>query len=147
MLVEPPIFIAWLTYCGYISLVAVGFINYYFFHPKHKLEKRRDGYVPLLSAFEVIYYHYIYQRAKDCANRVITSAPKAVTTFKNNIVANDGRSVKFDGTTRDCINLGSYNYLGFGQDKNPCTKDVVKTIETLGNSMCSTRNELGKIEI
>ena len=48
---------------------------------------------------------------------------------------------------KECINLGSYNYLGFAENDGPCTREAVKTTRQLGLSACSSRHELGTLEI
>ncbi|KAJ1499652.1 serine palmitoyltransferase component [Coelomomyces lativittatus] len=42
-----------------------------------------------------------------------------------------------------CLNLASYNYLGFAQTEGPCASSVVMTIQQLGMNLGSTRNEVG----
>ena len=56
----------------------------------------------------------------------------------------------FGGTTehgavvRKCLNLGSYNYLGFADDWNgTCEKDVVSSLDNLPVAMSSSRCEVG----
>lgn len=50
---------------------------------------------------------------------------------------------RFTGTETKCINLGSYNYLGFAQAEGPCADDSENVIKTDGVALCSPRNELG----
>jgi len=49
---------------------------------------------------------------------------------------------------RKCLNLGSYNYLGFGDDwQLTCSKDVLGSIESLPVSNSSCRNEYGTTKL
>ena len=48
---------------------------------------------------------------------------------------------------RSCINLGSYNYLGFAESDGPCTEQAIQEVEANGLAMCSPRNELGYMPI
>ena len=48
---------------------------------------------------------------------------------------------------RECINLGSYNYLGFAENDGPCTRQAVEATKDFGLSACSSRHELGTLEI
>lgn len=41
------------------------------------------------------------------------------------------------------FNLGSYNYLGFGDTDSPCIEPVVETMHQFGSSTASTRMALG----
>lgn len=50
---------------------------------------------------------------------------------------------RFTGTETRCLNLASYNYLGFAQASGPCAEAAEKAIQKFGCSMCSTRQELG----
>lgn len=47
-----------------------------------------------------------------------------------------------------CLNLGSYNYLGFADDwKITCRKPVVESVEKWPLSMCSSRMDHGTIKL
>ena len=52
--------------------------------------------------------------------------------------------LSFLGTTRRCLNLGSYNYLGFAAADEYCTPRVQRTIKELGVSGCSSRVDAGE---
>jgi serine palmitoyltransferase len=43
------------------------------------------------------------------------------------------------GETRRCLNLGSYNYLGFAASDDYCTPRVLDSLHELGVSACSPR--------
>lgn len=45
--------------------------------------------------------------------------------------------------TREVINLGSYNYLGFAENIGPCTDAVAKVTVEYGVGVVSTRQEIG----
>ena len=48
---------------------------------------------------------------------------------------------------KECINLGSYNYLGFAENDGPCTQLAIEATRRLGLSACSSSHELGTLEI
>lgn len=50
---------------------------------------------------------------------------------------------RYTGTSSRVINFGSYNYLGFSQNKGPCAEAVEKSVNELGNAICASRQELG----
>jgi len=53
-------------------------------------------------------------------------------------------TVSGDRVTRECLNLGSYNYLGFADDwKVTCRSGVMKSLDGLPVSMGSSRMEAG----
>lgn len=43
-----------------------------------------------------------------------------------------------------CLNLGSYNYLGFASHDEYCTPRVIEALDKYGASACSTRIEGGE---
>ena len=49
------------------------------------------------------------------------------------------------GTTTHTINLGSYNYLGFGECHGRCAETSVKATYEYGVGCCSSRRDLGEI--
>lgn len=54
---------------------------------------------------------------------------------------------RYTGTCTRAINFGSYNYLGFSENKGPCADAVERTVNQLGNAICASRQELGKVAI
>lgn len=51
---------------------------------------------------------------------------------------------RYTGNEIDCLNLGSYNYLGFSNTSGACLEAVCQTIRDYGVSTSSTQAELGK---
>jgi serine palmitoyltransferase len=47
------------------------------------------------------------------------------------------------GNVKECLNLSSYNYLGFGENDGPCSDAVEATVKKYGISTGSTRLETG----
>ena len=80
-----------------------------------------SNFTPLYSSFDNFYINYFFNPIKDAFARTIYSSPNVLINL-NKISAN-------------VINIGSYNYLGFGGD-------AVSNI-TNGMAMSSTRQELG----
>lgn len=141
---KPPIICAMITALGFYFLMLIGYLNSLFFVPKVATEKNRDGYVTLYDSFEKFYLYYVYRRVKDCWNRPICSVPGDTVVLKDRITRDNGWTSEFTGTTTKCINLGSYNYLGFAQNKGPCAEESIKAIEKYGIATCSPRRELGE---
>lgn len=140
---QVPLHTACFTYLGFYLLMILGYINQLFFTPKVATEKHRDGYVPLYDAFEKFYLRYVYRRVKDCWNRPICSVPGAEVTLKDRITKDYGWSFEFTGTETRCLNLGSYNYLGFAQNEGPCAQEAEESIKSYGLAACSSRREIG----
>jgi serine palmitoyltransferase len=65
------------------------------------------------------------------------------TTLQLRIISPFASPNRFTGTTRRCINLGSYNYLGFAENDGPCAEESIKSISKYGMASGSPRSELG----
>jgi len=127
-------------------------------------------YAPLLKSFENFYTKRLYHRIQDCFNRPLASSPGANIKMLER-VSSDGNktlsvlgslddlnkgeaevysmgkhvSVLDDGrVTRKCLNLGSYNYLGFADDWDvTCKKGVINSMKNFPVSLGSSRMEAG----
>ena len=53
------------------------------------------------------------------------------------------RALETTGNTKRCLNLGSYNYLGFAAADEFCTPRVQHVLKQYGGSMCSSRLAAG----
>ncbi|GAB0089057.1 serine palmitoyltransferase 2 [Sergentomyia squamirostris] len=140
---EVPLFVACLTYLGFYLLMVLGYFNHLFFTPNVATEKHRDGYPSLYDHFERFYFRYVYRRVRDCWNRPICSVPGAEVVLKDRVTKDYGWTFEFTGTQTKCLNLGSYNYLGFAEEKGPCATAVEETIRKYGLAFSSPRRELG----
>ncbi|XP_043590091.1 serine palmitoyltransferase 2 isoform X2 [Bombus pyrosoma] len=125
----------------------LGFINQLLFIPKVAQEHNREGYAALYEHFEEFYLRYVYRRVRDCWNRPICSVPGATVTLKDRITKDYGWTFQFTGTTSECINLGSYNYLGFAEANGKCADQSIETLKKFGCASCSSRLELGNMPI
>lgn len=117
--------------------------------PKPK-SRTREGYAPIRDKDEDFYDRRVFSRIKDCWNRPISSAPGAWI----DVIERDAKpyssgfyQLNFTGTTRRCLNLGSYNYLGFAAADEYCTPRVQDSLNELGISTCSARSDAGTTSI
>lgn len=140
---EVPLHTACLTYLGFYLLMILGYINQLMCAPKVAKEEHREGYVTLYDAFESFYSRYVYRRVRDCWNRPICSVPGAEVTLKDRITKDYGWTFEFTGTQTTCLNLGSYNYLGFAAAEGPCAEQSEERCRTDGLALGSARRELG----
>ena len=51
------------------------------------------------------------------------------------------------GKTREMVNLGSYNYLGYAENHGFCNDQVLKSIDQWGVGVGSSRNDFGTYKI
>jgi serine palmitoyltransferase len=57
-------------------------------------------------------------------------------------------TLSITGRTIPCVNLGSYNYLGFADDWNiSCREEVFKSVDEWPLSLCASRSDLGNISV
>jgi serine palmitoyltransferase len=129
------------------------------------------SYAPLLKSWENFYTRRLYSRIQDVFNRPIASNPGATITVLERVSDDGQKSMKvlgsldnldtdeqrqeyeqgehfisaYDGSVaRNCLNLGSYNYLGFADDwAETCAADVKGSLNDFPVSVSSSRNEYG----
>ncbi|KAG2452256.1 hypothetical protein HYH02_003280 [Chlamydomonas schloesseri] len=108
----------------------------------HKTGK--EGYAHIRDPSEDFYLRRMYGRIVDCWNRPICSAPDAwfdVMERKRTKEPSgqDVAEITCTGASTRCLNLASYNYLGFAASDPYCTPRVIDTIGQLGVSSSSPR--------
>jgi serine palmitoyltransferase len=106
-----------------------------------------QGYAPLLQDWESFFTRRMYHRIQDCWNRPIAGPPFSarMRVLDREFVPSRGppRVVGAD-QFRECINLGSYNYLGFADDWNTtCRAAVVDAAARFPVSLCASGAEGG----
>ncbi|CAN3375430.1 hypothetical protein DIURU_002376 [Diutina rugosa] len=147
---EPPILIYILTYISYLILIIIGHVRD-FFGKIFKAQDYRhlvehDGYAPWYDAFESFYVRRMKTRIDDCFARPIHGVPgRFVKCF--NRVRHGRYGYLYDGTSTECLNLSSYNYLGFAQSKGVCTDVALDILDNYGVSSCSPRSQGGTTDL
>eukprot|EP00112_Aurelia_sp_Birch-Aquarium-sp1_P021621 Seg587.1 transcript_id=Seg587.1/GoldUCD/mRNA.D3Y31 product="Serine palmitoyltransferase 2" protein_id=Seg587.1/GoldUCD/D3Y31 len=145
---ETPLLVAVITYIGYGILVCFGYfrdlLRYYGLEKtKTAKEKKNEGFVPLYADFESFYTRNLYMRIRDCWNRPIASVPGAEIDLLDRQSDDYNWTFRFTGGKTRVINVGSYNYLGFGECNGVCTDSAQNAIAENGISLCSSRHEYG----
>lgn len=139
---EPPYAIYIATYISYLILIIFGHVRDFFgkiFKPQEYVDLvEHDGYAPWYDGFENFYVRRLKTRIDDCFARPIHGAPgRHVMCFERSRYGKTG--YKYSGKMRDCLNLLSYNYLGFGQSHGVCTDVSKQVVDDYGTSSCSPR--------
>ncbi|XP_054714181.1 serine palmitoyltransferase 2-like [Uloborus diversus] len=149
---DTPLVIALTVYLCYAVLLIFGHLRD--FMRKVGLEKsrmaresNREGYVPLYQSFESFYTRNVYRRICHCFNMPICSMPGATLKLKERVSNDYNYTFELKDSYTECINMGSYNYLGFAQNEGKCTDAVRDIIYKYGVGVCSTRHELGNLDI
>jgi len=101
------------------------------------------GYPPLFRDWESFWTRHCYKRISDCWNRPVGSVPGQRILVKERVTHDGGETYSYSGTNYDCLNLSSYNYLGFSETNGPCIASVQEVIKKYGISTTSTRSQLG----
>jgi len=52
-------------------------------------------------------------------------------------------NLTLSGTTQRCLNLGSYNYLGFAETHGLCNDSAIEALKKFGSSTCGNRMNFG----
>ncbi|KAJ3020162.1 serine palmitoyltransferase component [Thoreauomyces humboldtii] len=148
---DTPIGVLITTYISYFFLIILGHIRD-FFGMRFRWEEYRhlnaqDGYAALNSGFDTFYHRRLYVRIRDCFNRPITNCPGRTVTLLDRESKDFNKTFTLTGTTTECLNLGSYNYLGFGQSEGPCADAAEACIRKYGVGTCSSRMEAGTLDL
>ncbi|KAF5302236.1 hypothetical protein FQA39_LY10275 [Lamprigera yunnana] len=132
---------------SFYILMLIGFISYTFFPRKALKEYNRKDYPRLVNKFSSFYSKYVYRRIRDCWNYPVCSVAGAEVVLKDRITKDNGWTFEYTGLKRKCINLGSYNYLGFANTTGPCTEYAIECMHKYGYSVGTTRDNYGTYDI
>jgi serine palmitoyltransferase len=162
-----------LIFCGHIrDLMARIFGQGRYLHGKASFASDNlDLYAPLLKSWENFYTRRLYHRIQDCFNRPIASNPGATIQVLERVSSDGNKTMNLlgsledldtdeqrkeyesgphfvkisqDRVARECVNLGSYNYLGFADDwEVTCQQEVLHSLQDLPISTSSCRMEFG----
>lgn len=146
---EPPYVIHIATLLSYLILIIIGHVRDFFgkiFKPADYEDLvEKDGYAPWYDGFENFYVRRLKTRIDDCFARPIHGAPgRFIKCFERNRIKND---YQYTGKSIECLNLSSYNYLGFAQSHGVCTDNALQAVKSYGTSSCSTRNAIGTTDL
>lgn len=132
------------TYISYLLLIIIGHIRDIWdsqFNPQYKKRLTvNDGYAPLLTDFESFYTRRLKARVHDCFSRTTTGVPGRITKVMDRKFKPDKfYELEETGPFIDCVNLGSYNYLGFAQSVGQCTDAAKEVLRKYGITAGGTR--------
>jgi len=132
---------------GFLKELLWWFLSLFYLEPGYSALKNR---MPGLKGF---YVEHVYRRLEDCFSRPITSSPgSVVTVVKRKRVEQEWwypwKELKLTKDEEVCVNLGSFNYLGFGNVDPNFTPLLMDHIRRDGLSTGATRdNPEGSYEI
>lgn len=108
------------------------------------------GYADLVNDWEYFFTRRAFARIRDCWDRPISSRPGAyIDVLERGPLPPrmDNKALQRTGKTRHCLNLGSYNYLGFADGLDYTTDHVLQSIERFGVGVCGARAEYGTTSV
>ncbi|KAL0583741.1 hypothetical protein ABG067_006417 [Albugo candida] len=144
---------AMFCYIQIAILLTFGYIREFFGsvsgYSRYKSAPTKPGFAKLLLSWEKFYTNRIYHRTQDVFNRPVANAPGAHIDVIERYSKDGNRTLqRKDGCVRACLNLGSYNYLGFADDWiNICSEDVFKAVTRFGLASLSSTMEFGTTTI
>ena len=137
-------------YAGYIYLLIRGIIldalhiACNVFIDKTATSNVERGGPPLLSSWIDFYARRLYRRIEDCWNIPIQGKPGPhLDVLMRSRIGDETSEMVRTGEVRRCINLASYNYLGFGGMDQFFTTALVEALQLYGVSSGSSRVEAG----
>lgn len=103
----------------------------------------KPGYAPLYVAGDFFYLRWLYGRISDAWNRPITGVPGTWIDVLERTSTDMNRSYTFTGKKIRCLNMGSYNYLGFADNSGPIIEEDLKALGKYSTSTCAPSIEGG----
>lgn len=131
------------------------FVSYFTFHlfgyinellntilRKHPVEVT-PGYAPLYQATDYFYISWLFKRVSDAWDRPITGVPGTYIDVLERKSTDMNNNYTLTGNKIKCLNLGSYNYLGFAENSGSIIEKDIKILEKFPTSTCAPSNEGG----
>ncbi|RWS19158.1 Serine palmitoyltransferase 2-like protein, partial [Leptotrombidium deliense] len=136
------------TYIGYFVLTVFGYLRDLLRALRIKkkdvnFERNRDGFLSLYRSFQSFYTRNIYYRLRDTWETPISSMPGTTITVMERVSDDYNCTFRITGKTKEVINLGSYNYLGFAENCGQRIDSVENVIKKYGVGVASTQHEFG----
>lgn len=146
----PPLLDAVCTYISYAVIILFGHLADFW----RRIGLKKDGGIAAATDdmfkmnldFERFFTRNIYRRIRDCWNRPIASTPGAYFDVVTRTSDDHNWTFSSHGSTH-CLNLGSYNYLGFAEDTGPCAEAAQAATYKYGAAVCSVRRDFGTLDI
>ncbi|XP_039133623.1 long chain base biosynthesis protein 2d-like [Dioscorea cayenensis subsp. rotundata] len=109
--------------------------------------KKVQGYAPICLGLEDFYTRRLYLRAQDCFGRPIASAPDSWIDVVDRYSNDNNKTLHRTSNITKCLNLGSYNYLGFAAADEYCTPRVIESLKQYSPGTCSVRVDGGTTKL
>ncbi|AMD22212.1 HGL128Cp [Eremothecium sinecaudum] len=148
---SPPYYISVITYLDYLILIILGHVHDFFGltfqKERHRDIMERDGYAPWFSKFESFFVRRMKKHIDDCFSRPTTGVPGRFIRCVDRVSHSLNERFTYPGTVSMCLNLSSYNYLGFAQSKGQCTNAALKAVDDYGIHINGSRFQSGTTDL
>jgi len=105
------------------------------------------GYAPLYIETDYFYVKWLYKRISDAWDRPITGVPGTYIDVLERRSTDMNTTYTLTGKRLRCLNLGSYNYLGFAQNSGPVVEQDIQALSKYSTSTCAPAMEGGYTDI
>lgn len=147
----PPYYVSLLTYLNYLIVIILGHIHDFmgmrFQKDRHMDVLEHDGLAPWYSKFESFFARRMKKKIDDCFSRPTTGVPGRFIRCIDRVSHNQNEYFTYSGTTSMCLNLSSYNYLGFAQSEGQCTETALKSVDKYGVHAGGPRTQIGTTDL
>ena len=143
-------------YMGYVTLTLFGVLRDIFGRltgiSRYRSTLSPDvakGLAPLYGGWDAFFQRRMYLRIQDCWNRPVSSYPGAHIDVMKRVTTDNNKTLLCVRNKSDrCLNLGSYNYLGFADDwDSTCGGPVRDSLKEYGIACCSPYADVGFTEL
>jgi serine palmitoyltransferase len=146
-----PLYIMILTYISYIIAILLGHardtLGKLFFPKYYKKYLPSRGMAPLYSSFESFFSRRMFRRIRDCWERPIVGVPGRHMVVMERVSRDYNETFSLTGNRIKLLNLGSYNYLGFGEVDGEVTERVVSVCRRYPLVVPASTREVGTYDI
>lgn len=138
-----------LVYFSFLVLVGFGYLNEFVdkWILMRNVFQTRKGYASLFKDWESFYTRRMYKRIRDCWARDVAGVPSAWIEVAERYSDDRNDTYKYTGKTKRCLNLGSYNYLGFSDIDGPCVTAAKEAMKKYGVSTTASVLEGGYLDL
>ncbi|KAG2393663.1 hypothetical protein C9374_007194 [Naegleria lovaniensis] len=132
------------TYLNYAILIMLGHVRDFCYELFiGSIHQNPKGFAPLVKSYEDFYNRRLYRRICDCWNRPIASRPGAYIEVMKRYSDDYNQTIHVTDETIHCLNLASYNYLGFADSPKHVLDDVLTSLDKYGAAQASAYGDLG----
>lgn len=141
-----PLRVQMLTYLVASLLAIMGHVrdSFRYFFPSAAAVRREKGYASVVRDFDDFFHRRFYRRISDCWNRPINSRPSGIVGVVERFTPDFNLTIEETGKMIPAINLGSYNYLGFADEFEYTTNEVLKSLDKFGIGGCGAPEEFAR---